>query len=224
MLKKEVLGNASAKSLKDAYKCGECLHFKEHAHSTRQRPCQEEGVTANGIAPKCFTPNVKKIAGNSDLLVQVATIFQSFTPAERRILKAVLSQTKKRTYQFGDKLYFKVGKDYVSNYLAAYCLGYTSSGELMLAGSPDTKTRGSSFTSFLAPESEDLLTPQQWKAKRQKLRQENKIFDPSNRVIKRASVIDDYEPPTIDNVPSSWYSKEERVVRRKKSDGLSFNV
>lgn len=224
MLKKEVLGNASAKSLKDAYKCGECFHFKNHAHSTRQRPCREEGVTANGLAPKCFTPDVTKIAGNSDLLVQVAVIFQSYTPAERRILKALLSQTKKRAHEFGDKLYFKVGKDYVSNYLAAYCLGYTSSGELILAGSPDSKTRGSSFISCLAADSEDLLTPAQWKVKRAKLRQENKVFDPANRVIKRTSVIDDYEPPTIDSVPSSWYSKEERVAKRRKSDGLSFNM
>jgi hypothetical protein len=224
MLKKEVLGNASAKSLKDAYKCGECLHFKHHAHATRQRPCREEGVTATGLAPKCFTPDVTKIVKNSDLLVQVAAIYKSYTPAERRIFRALLSSSKKRKFEFGDKLYFKVGKDYVSNYLAAYVLGYTSSGELMLSGSPDTKTRGSSFVSFLAPESEDLLTPSQWKTKRQRLRQENKVFDPSNRVIKRASVIDDYEPPTIDSVPSAWYSKEERKAKRKKADGLSFNM
>jgi hypothetical protein len=224
MIKKDTLGNVSAKSLKDAFKCGECLHFKQHAHSTRNEPCSKEGVRAVAVAPKCFTPDVTKIAKNSDLLVQVATIMQSFTPGERRILKAVLSQNKKRQYTFGDKLYFKVGKDFVSNYLAGYVLGYTSSGQLILSGSPDTKTRGSSFVSYVAPDSDDLLTPAQWKQKRAQLRQQNKIFDPANRVIKRTSVIDDYEPPTIDSVPSNWYSKEEPAPKRRRTDGLTFNM
>jgi hypothetical protein len=223
MLKKDTLGTASAKSLDEVFKCGECVHFKQHAHSSRQQVCSKEGVRAVGIAPKCFTPDVTVIAQNSDHFVQVAAMFQAFSPKQKRIFLALLRSSKKKPYNMGTKLYFKVGKDFISNYLCGYVAGYTSSGELMLIGSPDRKTRGTSFVSYLSPSGEGLLTYSEWKTKRQVLKEHNLVHDPANRVIKRASVVDDYEPPTIDNAPSSWYDKK-APVKRRKTDALSFQI
>lgn len=227
VLKKETLGNASAKSLTEAFRCGECLHFRKHPHSSRDKPCSEEGLRAVGIAPKCFTPDVSQIAQNVDQFVQVISIFQGFSHKQQRILLGLL-RSKKKKVALGTKLYFKVGKDFVSNYLCGYVAGYTSSGELMLMGSPD-KTRGQAFLSFMSSQSEDLLNWSQWKAKRAELKAANKIFDPSNRVIKRSSVKDDYEPPSIDRAPKEWYDKLNKKKGRQKRytdvvDQMSFNV
>lgn len=216
MLKKDALGNASAKSLGEAFKCGECLHFKKYPHSTRQRPCSEEGIRAVGIAPKCFTPDVTRIAQNVDQFVQVVSIFQSFTHSQQRTILGLL-RSKKKKLALGTRLYFKVGKDYISNYLCGYVAGYTSNGDLILMGSPD-KVRGQAFLSFMSAAAEDLLTWTQWKAKRAELKTANKVFDPSNRVIKKSSVKDDYEPPSIDRAPKEWYDKLSKTKKRRTDD------
>ncbi len=220
MNKKDALtGNASAKSLADAFRCKMCLHFKQHAHSSRQKVCIEEGVLPVAIAPSCFTPDITQLAGNSDTFAQVATIFQAYDPSQRMILLGLLRARKKK-HVLGTKLYFRVGDDYVSNYLAGFVAGYTSAGELMLIGSPDQKTRGSSFTTYMTSD-EGLLTFTEWRVKSKALREDNKLFDPTNRVIKRAAVVDGYEPPTLDAVPREWYDKTDgdgtKPVRKKKS-------
>lgn len=222
MLKRNVLGNASAKSLDEAFRCSECLHFRKHAHSSKEKPCSELGIRGVGLAPKCFTPDITVIFKNVDQFVQVASLFQSSTHKERRILLGMFRAQKKKQFPIGTKIYFKVGKEFISNYLAAYSAGYTSSGELMLIGSPNMKTRGSSFTSFLTS-SEDLMTTTEWKKKRQDLKAKGLVFDPSNRIIKKASVVDDYEPPSIDQVPQEWYDKTAKKPR-KKTDPLEFTI
>lgn len=223
MQKRDTLGKVSAKSLAEVFRCGECLHFKQHAHSSKEKPCSQEGVKAVGIAPKCFTPDVSRLATNSDQFLHVASMFQSFSYKERRILLGLLRATKKKGFNVGDKVYFKVGKDYISNYLSGYVMGYSSAGELMLIGSPDAKTRGSAFVAYLKNDESSFLTDSAWKKKRKELRESNKIHDPLNRTIKKSSVVDNYEPPTIDSVPSSWYTKEKEVKKKKKGK-LSFDI
>jgi hypothetical protein len=222
MLKKNVLGTASAKSLDEAFRCSECLHFKHHAHSTREAVCSAEGVRGVGLAPRCFTPDITALATNTDQFVQIAALFQSTTHKQRRILLGMFRAQKKKKFPIGTKLFFRVGRDYISNYLAAYSAGYTSSGELMLIGSPSMKTRGSRFTSFLTS-SEDLMVFSEWKKKKAELTEAGLIFDPQNKIIKKASVVDDYTPPSIDDVPSDWYNKEEKKTRRK-TDPLEFTI
>lgn len=227
MLKKDILGNASAKSLTEAFRCGECLHFNKHPHSTRDTVCKDEGVKAIGIAPKCFTPDITKITGNTDQFVQLVSLFQSYTHQERRIFLGLLRASKKKGYPIGTPLYFKIGNDFVSNYLCGFVAGYSSTGELMLMGSPDQKGRGRTFVSFLERDAQDLLTASQWRAKRQELVAEHKLVDPANRVIKRQSVVDTYEPPSIDTVPQSWLDKRDDPGTKrgtKRKDAYEFQV
>jgi hypothetical protein len=222
MLKKNVLGNASSKSLDEAFRCSECLHFRQHAHSAKEKPCNELGVRGVGLAPKCFTPDITALFTNTDQFVQLAAMFQGTTHKQRRILLGMFRAQKKKQFPIGTKLYFKVGKDFISNYLVAYSAGYTSSGELMLIGSPDRKTRGSRFTSYLTSD-EGLLSSTEWKKKREDLRAKGLIFDPSNRIIKKTDVSDQYEPPSIDAVPQDWYDKKD-AKKRKKTDPLEFTI
>jgi len=222
MLKKDVLGAASAKSLDEVFKCGECLHHKKHALASKGKPCVELGIKVFALAPKCFTPDITVLATNTDQFVQLAALFQSTTHKQRRILLGLLRNQKKKQFTIGTKLYFRVGKEYLSNFLVAYSAGYTSSGELMLIGSPNMKTRGSSFTSFLKSD-EGLLTPTEWKKKKAELQEAGLIFDPANRIIKKASVVDDYEPPSIDAVPAEWYDKTVKKTR-SRTDPLEFTI
>lgn len=223
MLKRNTLGKASAKSLAEAFKCGECVHYQKHAHSSKQEVCSREGIKAVGVAPSCFTPDITKIAKNADEFVQVVTLFQSFTHSERRILLGLLrSKQRSSRHPIGTKLYFRVGKDYISNYLCGFVAGYTSSGELMLLGNPN-KQRGQSFVSFLDSEADDLLTHKEWIAKRNELKDNNKITDPSNTEIRQVSIKDSYVPPTIDCAPKEFLSKLERK-KKKFRDSLDFMV
>jgi len=234
MLKKDSLGTASAKSLSEAFRCNECLHYKHHAHSSRDKVCIEEGVKGVGIAPRCFTPDVTQVAKNSDQFVQIASLFQNFTTKERKIFLGLLRDQRKRQFEMGTKLYFKVGRDFVSNYLAAFVMGYTSGGQLILMGSPDKRTRGSSFVSYINQNSEGLMTAQQWRVKRTELQLANKIHDPNNKVIVRNSIIDAYEPPTIDTFPQMFDTKDKSKTSSKSRsrrsrvadvvDQLSFNI
>jgi hypothetical protein len=220
VLKKNVLGKASAKSLGEAFRCGECLHHKKHPHSSKQEVCSKLGIKAVGIAPSCFTPDITRIAKNADEFVHVVTLFQSFTFSERRVLLGLLrTKTRKTQYPIGTKLYFKVGKDYISNYLCGYVSGYTSSGEMMLMGNPN-RSRGQSFVSYLGADAEGLLTHKQWVEKRTELREMNKIHDPSNQVIKKTSIKDKWEPPTIDSAPREWHDKIEREQKKRSKRRL----
>jgi hypothetical protein len=199
MLKKDAIGNASKLTLTEAFRCGDCLHLRDHPHSAKDQVCEKEGVKAVAVAPSCFTPNLSLLVGNSDQFVQLASLFNSYDAQQKRVLLGILRQ-KRKGFAIGTKLFFCLGKDFVSNYLAGYVAGYTSSGEIVLIGSPDNKTRGSSFVTYMT-NAEGMLTATEWKAKRASLVAENKIFDPSNRIIKKASVADDYVPPTIDMHP-----------------------
>jgi len=222
MLKKSVLGNASSKSLDEAFRCSECLYFQEHAHSAKEKPCSQLGVRGVGLAPSCFTPDITALFTNTDQFVQLAALFQSTTHKQRRILLGLFRAQKRKEFPIGTKLYFRVGRDYISNYLVAYSAGYTSTGQLMLIGSPNRKTRGSRFTSFLTS-TEDLLNPTDWKKKKEELTARGLIFDPMNRIIKKTNVDAEYTPPSIDAVPQEWYDKK-AVTKRRKTDPLEFTI
>jgi hypothetical protein len=214
-LKKNTLGNASAKSLAEAFRCGECLHFKTHPHLSRKELCSKEGVRAYGVAPKCFTPDIPQIAQNSDQFVQLAAMFTNYTPKQKRILLGMLRMKDKPGLAFGTKVYFlSFGKDYLSNYLSGYVMGYTSSGELILSGSPEQKARGRSYIAYLN-DTDNLLTAKQWRAKRAELQAANKVIDPQGMKVRGSKVAQDGEPPTIDSVPAEWYDKHVAKKRRK---------
>ena len=222
VLKKDTLGNISSKSLEEAFKCGECLHHQKHAHPSMQEVCHKKGIKAFAVAPKCFTPDVTQIANNSDTFVQLAAIFSEYTPKQKRILLAVLRQKKSKQFRdlsFGIKVYFHgLGKDYISNYLSGYVMGTTSSGELIITGSPDKNTRGRSYMAYMH-DADSLMTARQWKVKKAELKAAGRILDPNSRIIPKTSTAVN-EPVTIDSAPAAWHDKEEKKQKRRRTDDL----
>lgn len=225
MKKKEMLGNLPKASLQEAFKCSMCLHHRKHAHSDHTKVCAEEGIKGTAIAPRCFTPDFTQVAGNTDQFVQIAMLFDSLRPNQRKIMLGMLrqaSKSKKREFSFGTKVWFLMhGKDFLSNYYFAYVMGYTSAGEMVLSGSPNVKARGASFL-YYSKDPEGLLTEPQWEAKRKELVAAGKLVDPTTRKIK-ISDPEHHKAYSIDSPPPEHGTKK----RRRKGSGtqpLEFQV
>jgi hypothetical protein len=230
-IKKESLGNLSSASLSESYKCSECLHHMKHAHPQFREVCKKRGIKGIAVAPKCFTPDVSIIASNSDSFVQLAALLNEYTPREKRILIALMKQkpiSKKRFSRpvvFGMKMFFLgMGADYISNYLAGYVMGLTSTGELIITGSPEQNTRGKSFMAYMTDD-DNLMTPLEWKRKKTELKAKGRVFDPKTKELPRQ--IDTEAPPTIDSAPAAWHDKQEKKIKKKGIKDLTdmvFNV
>jgi hypothetical protein len=216
MLKKDGLKGAVEAVSTDVSRCGECLHHRSHAHAEKKTVCEREGVLPVAIAPlECFTPNASLLTGNVDQLTQLLSIFATYDAKQRRALIELLKQDN-----IGETFYFRLGEDYISNYLRGIVIGHTSSGELMLIGSPSEKTVGSAFVSYLM-DSEGLLNYAQWEEKRAELFDKNRVIDPNNTTIKRTTVADNYTPPTIDMTPEMLEAaaSDKKKKARKEDEG-----
>lgn len=214
MLKKDTLGNASKKSLGEAFRCGECLHHKNHKHPSHTDLCHKEGVRTFAIAPACFTPDVTQIAANTDEFAQLALLMNSYTGKQQRILLGLMrTKPSKAKEPFGKKMYFLAfGRDYISNYLSGYVMGYTSSGELILGGSPEQRSRGKTFFAYMR-DTDNLLNAKEWRAKKAELHAAGRVIDPNSN-MKPRSITSDGEPPTLDTAPDAWHDKRQAQDRR----------
>lgn len=225
-IKKDNLGNLSSASLSEAYKCSECLHHTKHAHPMFKTVCKERGIKGIALAPTCFTPDVSIIASNSDQFVQLATLSAGYTTRQKRVLIALLKAkpiNKKRfsrALPFGTKVFFLgMGADYISNYLSGYVAGVTSSGELIITGSPDQNSRGRSYMAYMTDD-DNLMTPVEWKKKKEELKTRGRVYDPKTKELPRQT--DDV--PTIDTAPKEWHDKREKQAKRKGIKDLTEMV
>lgn len=212
MLKKDALKGAISVAA-DVNRCGDCLHHRGHAHTDKKTVCEREGVLPVAIAPaECFTPNASLLTGNVDMLTQFLSFFISCDHKQRRALVGLLRQD-----DIGETFYFRVGDDFISNYLRGIVVGRTSSGEIMLIGSPSDKTAGSAFVSYLMDE-EGLLNGEQWGKKKAELFAANRVIDPKNTKIQRSTVADNYTPPTIDMTPEMLEAAASEKKKKKPKD------
>ena len=212
MLKKDGLKVVVEGVSSDVLRCGDCLHHRGHAHSEKRIVCEREGVLPVAIAPECFTPNASLLTGNVDQLTQLLAIFSAYDAKQRRALIELLKQD-----DIGETFYFRIGDDFISNYLRGIVVGRTSSGEIMLIGSPSEKTVGSAFVSYLM-DTESLMTQAQWEVRRAELFAKNRVIDPKNTTIKRTTVADNYIPPTIDMTPEMLEAAASEKKRKKKEE------
>jgi hypothetical protein len=213
MLKKDGLKGSVEAVSTDILRCGDCLHHRSHAHAEKKTVCEREGVLPVAIAPlECFTPNASLLTGNVDQLTQLLSIFATYDLKQRRALIELLKQE-----DIGETFYFRIGEDFISNYLRGIVVGRTSSGEIMLIGSPSEKTAGSAFVSYLM-DAEGLLNHAEWEAKRADLFDKNRVIDPDNTTIKRTTVTDNYIPPTIDMSPEMLEAAASEKKKKKRKD------
>jgi len=230
----EVVDTPAIKAKKDAPRCGECLHYKNQPLRGNKVVCSKIGIRSFAEAPKCYTPDVTKLCGNSDQFVQLAALVSSYSPSERRIVASLLKQ-RSGTLKFGQKLYFKaLGGDYLSNYLSGFFLCYTRSKEIVLCGDSDKRKRGHMVTAIF-DDSTSLLTSKEWKIKQKELIEKNRIEDPKQPLrkfkaaqSKEVQALQNYVPPTLDTAPADWHDKttkdRSKKGSKKKADLTSFVV
>lgn len=207
------------------FRCGACLHYKQHAHPTMGSVCSKLGVKHYGVAPKsCFTPDVTQLADNNEDLASLALTFGTLSHKQRTIMLAILmTNTKRRPFALGQKLYFRaVGADYISNYLSGYVMGYTSSRQVIIAGSPEVTSRGRMYTAYM--DEGDLLLPSKWARHRATLSRAGKFVDPKKPLTKRVRIDVEYEPPTIDKAPKEWHDSNEKKSRRSAAKSTETQV
>lgn len=215
MLKRDTLGKASSKSLSEAFKCGECLHHSKSCHPHRDSVCSKMGVRAFAIAPKCFTPDVTKVITNAEQFVVIAAVINEMTPQQRKIFQGMLRgvKTPGKQFKFGTKLYLRVGGEALTSYRCGYVVGYTSSGELILAGSADRKSAGATFFAYLKS-NEGLLTHKEWQVKRKQLIDAGKFDYPRRDVSSNMEKYLNYEVPSIDTSPDFFDPPKKRKSKR----------
>jgi hypothetical protein len=218
MIKKDGTQQISKASANEAFKCGDCLHFKQTPHRSNAQVCSKEGIRQFALAPKCYTPDYTKVITNTDEFVAISTFFSSRTPQQRKILMGMLRQQPQgKKLKLGTKMYLNLrARDYVSNYVSGYVVGYTSGGDIVLSGSPSEKTRGRVFFAYLRTE-KSLITAKEWKTKYVDLVTRGRIQDPDvtfKRDITAKVEKDEYEVPTIDNAPKEKGKKVEKINKR----------
>lgn len=201
-------------------KCGDCLHFKQHAHPSNGSVCNTLGIKHYNPAPRCFTPDISQITSDAEDLAMTARIFSEMTPKQRHIFVALLrTASPKRQFQIGQRVYFKpMGADYVSNYVAGYVMGYTSSKQAIVCGSPEARTRGRMYMAYM--DADSLMLPSEWKKKLHQLHKANRVIDPNGIMPSRKKIDENYEPPTLDRAPSAVRTLKDKTttVKRGKRD------
>ena len=224
MKKKDGLASPTKAGTEELFKCGSCLHFRQSKHRAHEDVCTNLGRRSFAIAPSCFTPDYTKVIGNTDEFVQIAAFFGDKTPEQKKILLGMLRMKPTgRKLRMGTELYINVrGREYISNYLRGFVVGYTSANEIVLCGSPDRNARGRAFFAYLKSD-ESLLTAKEWKAKYIKLRKLGRIQDPQSqakRDITAKVEADSYEPPTIDRAPNPDGKRTKRETDDEKESRL----
>lgn len=205
-------------TLKEAspMRCSECLFFKYQRKPGHNCPCSKTGVKAYATAPACFFPDISQLTGTVESFGALMSVFSAYSPKQRRILLALLktsSKTKKKEHKFGTKVYIPIRNDgkYLSDWVAAYVLGYTSDGKVVISGSPERRSIGRSFTAYLYPDS--VFSAIDFAKKKKAMIAEGLINNPKIEKVKRIATVDDYEPqvPTLDTAPRSWFTKKDDV-------------
>ena len=180
-------------------KCGDCLFFKGETSPSFDAPCSDRGVREYASAPRCFSPNVRKLAGvSSDTFELLGTILSLMDPTQTRLLNHLVANQHmlaKAGFYLMQPLFFRVGDDYLDNYFKGFALSMTSAGDVMLCSAP--YLRGGK-TAYAQVSKQSLLDQFNMDLHRAELIEHGKIYEP-RKPHKNTDVDDpDYVIPTIE--------------------------
>ena len=217
-------------------RCGECVHFKTGpGHPAYDNKlCSTNGITA--FAQPCvnYYPDFTKLRTLSETATtMVRDLMSNITTQQARILSLLVAKKEtldKSGYKFGQSVAFSIGGRFLCNYVRGYVIGCDREGkQIYLTSSMEKLNRGKN--AFISIAARDLLNSEEYRKLRAKLIVEGKIIEPRvgskltlfqqlTLTVKerkeRERLMDtdanNYVPPTIDTVPTSWLDK-----RRVKS-------
>lgn len=214
--KRDTHVSLSAKESLLNLRCGDCLHFKGSAHPAIGTACSLLGVKAYAAAPSCYTANVSVFRKTGvSVFASLASIISTFSPQQSRVLMGLLKSAgslEKFGFTFAQKVYFRIGEDYLDNYFSGHVLGVGVDNNISLVGlsyfsSSKMQVIASVFKS-------SILSVEEFKARKKKLIDSGRLYAP--RLPKKNDLKQgvDYEPPTIE---TSQELLEQLAAKTRKS-------
>lgn len=190
-----------ARSSQLSLRCGDCLHFSTTAHPSFGQPCKEMGVRTFATAPNCYAPNVVLFRkAGPKTFATLASVISTFSPQQSRILMGLLKSAgslEKYSFTFLEKVYFKVGDDYLDNYFFGHVLGVGLNGTLAVVGASYFVEVKSPIVAYLLPES--VFSADTFRKKKNRLTKAGLLYAP--RKPHKNDIQADYEPPTMETSP-----------------------
>ena len=198
-------------------RCGDCLHFQGTAHPALDSSCEKIGRLKDGVAPRCFVPNVVKLKRGTQLAGALNVLTSRMTSEELRILQGMLlaaERVRRTGFSLFEEVYFSVGDSkYLSNYYSAIVVSRASQKKLLLLGSPRTGSKGM----VAQLDIQSILNQEAYELKRDELVAAGRIFDPNvtrNKI--KLSAVSTYVPPVLDMDPEELEARAKEAVSRKE--------
>ena len=180
-------------------RCGDCLHHKGTSHPAIGQRCNDRGVKTYAAAPNCYTANVevfKKVA--PETFNTLAGIISHFTPQQSRVFMGLLKSAgslEKHNYTFLQKVYFRIGEDYLDTYYAGYVLGSGINQNLMIVGS--TLFTGVKHPVVAHLDSGSVYSVETFAKKKKALLAHGRLYVPRKPHRNEVTVVN-YTPPNIE--------------------------
>ena len=218
-IKGSVLDGAKAASeSRTQMRCGDCLHFQGSAHPAIGQKCEDRGVKKFATAPSCFTANVHVFRRTApDAFNQLASIISGFTASQSRVLMGLLSaqaQLERNGYYFLERIYFKVGNDYLDNYFSAFVLGIGPEKQILVVGSDYLKNQKGTTVAKLLKES--ILSEKEFIQVRDRLVAKGLIYEPRRPHKNEIQDAAEYEPPTLETSAALLEKNANKSTNPKK--------
>lgn len=197
--KKDTTEGSSASRSNISLRCGDCLHFKGSIHPAYGQQCSSLGIKSYAAAPKCYTANVNVFRKlSSEAFGVLAVLVSNFTPQQSRVFMGLLKgagSLEKHGFSFLQKVYFRLGEDYLDNYYTGYVMGTGLNQTLMIVGQSFFKALRSPLVAHLGASS--VLSAESFAKRKKRLIKEGKLYVP-RKAHKSNVTAPDYTPPSIE--------------------------
>lgn len=199
-------------------RCGDCMHLKGTKHPSFNERCAERGVKTGAVAPPCYTPNVTVFRRHSlDTFRILAAVIRSFSPQESRVLMGILHKSnrlEKFGFNFLDKVYFRLGDEYLNNFYSGYVLAVGIERTLLIIGAKQLENKRPMIAHL---EADSVYSVDKFRRVKKRLVENGLLNDPETRRLKLPRTVDvDYEPPTIDSAQTLLQEKAVADPRKPK--------
>ena len=234
---------STTRKLRIGMKCGDCLHYTKI--SKFEDVCCKLGVSKKTNAPDCFHPDYYRLSSNKtpEKVNDIAKVVSSLRPAQLRILAFTLTKTanhlKNFGFYFGQRVYFTLGRDYLSHYFKGYVIGVNTENNTLIVTARLNKDNHSTVGQFIA---DSLYSSKDFKKKKKSLMDKGRLVMPNTdkKYLSKLPIGEligadgslpkfeekktdfDYEPPTLDCAPKEWFDKSQKKEKRKSKKVKSF--
>lgn len=201
------------------------MHWGASKHPSKDRLCKDLGVIKQANAPVCFTPNVHAVKWvDSQAFHQMSSLISGFSASESRIFISMFRQQariKRAGFSFLDRVYIRVGSNYLANYFAGHILGVAPEGELLIVGSDFLARQKNAVVLQILPSS--ILTEEQFQVEKDRLISSGRI-DAERPRNSQPTVHSDYEAPTIETSPELLESLAKKAKKSRSKSPQPLRV